>query len=164
MTKVTASMEKASQIPQGTRGTLKPSLLTLAQCHREMVEMQSRVLVVDGCREIRELLTDVLQNRGYAVSTAVDGYDAVLQFDRNKPDMLVTELTIPGMDGYDLCRIIRAISPMPIVVISASRRAEEVFGALKAGVDAFVSKPLDRGKVLAQVEALLSVNSGRAAN
>lgn len=123
--------------------------------------MNNKVLVVDDCRETRELVTEILENRGYEVSTAADGYGAVLQFESDRPDLLITELTMPGMDGYDLCRIIRAFSSMPIVILTAQRGVEEVLKALKAGADAFVPKPLDRGQFLVQIEALLTVNPSR---
>ena len=124
--------------------------------------MKNKVLVVDDCRETREYLTDILERRGYEVSVAEDGYDAVLQFELDRPDMLVTELTIPGMDGYDLCRIMRAFSSMPIVILTAQRGIKVVSQALKAGADAFVPKPLDCGKLLVEIEALLPVNPRRA--
>ncbi len=124
--------------------------------------MKNKVLVVDDCRETRELVTEILENQGYEVSTAADGYDAVLQFDLNRPDLLVTELTMQGMDGYDLCRIIRAFSSMPIVILTAQRGVEEVLKALKAGADAFVPKPMDRWKLFVEIEALLTVNPSRA--
>lgn len=124
--------------------------------------MKNKVLVVDDCRETRELVTDILENRGYEVSTAADGYDAVVQFELDKPDLLVTELAMPGMDGYDLCRIIRAFSSMPIVILTAQLDVEEVFKALKAGADAFVPKPLDLGKFMVEIRALLPVIPRRA--
>lgn len=119
--------------------------------------MKNKVLVVDDCRETREQVREILENRGCEVSTAADGYDAVLQFESDKPDLLITELKMPGMDGYDLCRIIRAFSSMPIVILTGQRGVEEVFKALKAGADAFVPRPLDEGKFLAEIEALLTV-------
>ena len=124
--------------------------------------MNNKVLVVNDCRETRELVTEVLETRGYEVATAADGYEAVLQFELDKPDLLVTELAMPGMHGYDLCRIVRASSSMPIVIVTAQRGVEEKFKALKAGADAFVPKPMDRGKLLVEIEALLTVNPGRA--
>ena len=100
-------------------------------------------------------MTEILENRGYEVSTAVDGFHAVLQFESDKPDLVIINLTMPGMNGYDLCRIIRAFSSMPIVILTAQRGVEEVFKALKAGADAFVPKLLERGEFLIEIEALL---------
>ena len=121
--------------------------------------IKNKVLVVDDCGETREHLKAILVRRGYEVSIAEDGYDAVLQFELDKPDLLVTELTMPGMDGYDLCRIIRAFSSIPIVILTAQRGTAEVLRALKAGADVFVPKPLDCGKFLVEIETVLPVNS-----
>lgn len=124
--------------------------------------MKPKILVVDDCCKTRGLVTEILETRGYQVATAADGYGAVLEFESNKPDLLITELTMTGMDGYDLCRIIRAFSSIPIVILTAQQGAEGVFRALKAGADAFVPKPLDHGELLVQIEALLAVNPRRA--
>ena len=120
--------------------------------------MQHKVLVVDDRQEIRELLADILKTRGYAVVTATNGYDALTQFALDRPDLLITDLTMPGMDGYELCRITRGISSVPIMVITAQLGHEEKSKALAVGADAFVTKPFDVGEFWSQVEALLNVN------
>ena len=120
--------------------------------------MQHKVLVVDDRQEIRDLLADILRTRGYQVSTATDGYDALTQFVLDRPDLLITDLTMPGMDGYELCRITRGISSVPIMVITAQLGAEERSKALAAGAGTFVTKPFDVGEFWSQVEALLNVN------
>ena len=118
--------------------------------------MQHKVLVVDDRQEIRDLLADILKARGYAVSAATDGYDALTQFALDWPDLLITDLTMPGMDGYELCRITRGISSVPIMVITAQLGAEERSKALAAGADVFVSKPFDVAEFWSQVEALVT--------
>lgn len=120
--------------------------------------MQHKVLVVDDRQEIRDLLADILKTRGYAVATATDGYDALTQFALDRPDLLITDLTMPGMDGYELCRITRGISSVPIMVITAQLGDEEKSKALAVGADAFVTKPFDLGEFRFQVEALLNGN------
>ena len=117
--------------------------------------MQHKVLVVDDRQEIRDLLADILKTRGYTVAAATDGYDALTQFALDRPDLLITDLTMPGMDGYELCRITRGISSVPILVISAQLGAEERSKAMAAGADALVSKPFDVGEFWSQVETLL---------
>jgi DNA-binding response OmpR family regulator len=118
--------------------------------------MRHKILVVDDTREIREFVADVLKIWGYEVSTAVDGYGAVDQFELDKPDMLITDLMMPRMDGYELCQIIRRSSSVPIVVMTALRGDEGAFEAFKAGADAFVPKPIDLGGFQIQVGALLT--------
>ena len=117
--------------------------------------MQHKILVVDDCPQIRKFVADTLKHRGYEVATADDGHGAILQFELDKPDLLITDLTMPRMDGYELCRIIRRSSSVPIVVMTAQRGVGEPLKALGAGADVFVLKPFDVGGFLAQVEALL---------
>ena len=118
--------------------------------------MQHKVLVVDDRQEIRDLLADILKTRGYAVAAATDGYDALTQFALDRPDLLITDLTMPGMDGYELCRITRGISSVPIMVITAQLGGDERSKALAAGADVLVSKPFDLGEFWSQVEALVT--------
>ena len=117
--------------------------------------MQHKILVVDDCRQIQEFVADILEHRGYEVTTADDGLGAVLQFEEDKPDLLITDLTMPVMDGHELCRTIRRLSSVPIVLMTARRGAEEPREALSAGADAFVLKPFGVRGFLAQVAALL---------
>lgn len=117
--------------------------------------MQHKVLVVDERQEIRDLLADILKTKGYAVAAATDGYDALTQFALDRPDLLITDLTMPGMDGYELCRITRGISSVPILVIGAQLGAEERSKAMAAGADALVCKPFDLGEFWSQVETLV---------
>ena len=121
--------------------------------------MEHKVLVVDDRQEIRDLLADILKTRGYQVSTATDGYDALTQFALDRPDLLITDLTMPGMDGYELCRITRGISSVPIMVVTAQLGSGARSKALAAGAGAFVTKPFDLGDFWSQVEAMLNVNS-----
>ena len=120
--------------------------------------MQHKILVVDDRQEIRDLLADILKTKGYAVAAATDGYDALTQFALDRPDLLITDLTMPGMDGYELCRITRGISSVPILVISAQLGAEERSKAMAAGADALVGKPFDLGEFWSQVETLLDTD------
>ena len=118
--------------------------------------MQHKILVVDDCPQIRKFVADTLKHRGYEVATADDGHGAILQFELDKPDLLITDLTMPRMDGYELCQIIRRSSSVPIVVMTALRGDEGAFEAFKAGADAFVPKPIDLGGFQIQVGALLT--------
>ena len=119
--------------------------------------MRHKILVVDDCREFRELILDYLERRGYEVSSAGDGYDAIEQFERDSPDLLITDLAMPGKNGMQLSQAIRRSSSVPIVVMSAHGAGwrSRVF---RSGADAFVSKPFDLAEFLAKIEALLKVN------
>ena len=117
--------------------------------------MKYKVLVVDDDRAIRLLTVDVLTRAGYEVSTATDGQDALEQFELLKPDLMITDLRMPGVDGYELCRTIRESSSVPILVLTVSAGSEAKCKALEAEANAFMRKPFELTELHAQVEALL---------
>jgi DNA-binding response OmpR family regulator len=115
--------------------------------------MQENVLVVDDHPEIRDLMVKILERRGYRVSTASDGHDALTQFALARPDLVITDLSMPGLNGYQLCRLIRGISSVPVLIMSAQKGVEEK--AYEMGADAFVSKPFDTEALWAEIDELL---------
>ena len=115
--------------------------------------MQENVLVVDDYPEIRDLMVKILERRGYRVSTASDGHDALTQFALARPDLVITDLSMPGLNGYQLCRLIRGISSVPVLIMSAQKGVEEK--AYEMGADAFVSKPFDMEALWAEIDELL---------
>lgn len=115
--------------------------------------MQENVLVVDDHPEIRDLMVEVLERRGYRASTASDGHDALTQFALARPDLVITDLSMPGLNGYQLCRLIRGISSVPVLIMSAQKGVEEK--AYEMGADAFVSKPFDMEALWAEIDELL---------
>jgi len=115
--------------------------------------MPQNVLVVDDQPEIRNLMVEILKKRGYQVSTASDGHDALTQFALARPDLVITDLTMPGLNGYQLCRLIRGISSVPVLVMSAQMGAEDM--AYRMGADAFIPKPFDLEDLWAEIEELL---------
>ena len=108
--------------------------------------MPQNLLVVDDQPEI-------LKKRGYQVSTASDGHDALTQFALARPDLVITDPTMPGLNGYQLCRLIRGISSVPVLVMSAQMGAEDM--AYRMGADAFIPKPFDLEELWAEIEKLL---------
>ena len=115
--------------------------------------MQENVLVVDDHPEIRDLMVKILERRDYRVSTASDGHDALTQFALARPDLVITDLSMPGLNGYQLCRLIRGISSVPVLIMSAQKGVEEK--VYEMGADAFVSKPFDMEALWAEIDELL---------
>ena len=120
--------------------------------------MQQQILIVDDCDEIRKCMSEVLKRSGYEVVTAVDGHDALAQFALVRPDLLVTDLEMPRMDGFELCRKLRAFSSVPIIVVTAQLSGDESIKAFEAGANACLSKPFDLGEFAAQVRRLLNMD------
>ena len=115
--------------------------------------MQKNVLVVDDHPEIRDLMVKILERRGYRASTASDGHDALTQFALARPDLVITDLSMPGLNGYQLCRLIRGISSVPVLIMSAQKGVEEK--AYEVGAGVFVSKPFDMEALWAEIDELL---------
>ena len=126
--------------------------------------MQPQILIVDDCDAIREAMAAVFKTRGYEVATAVDGQDALAKFELVRPDLLVTDLAIPRMDGFELCRKLRGVSSVPIIVVASQVGGEESIKAIEAGANAYLSRPFDLAELTAQVRRLLNLNKEYTSN
>jgi two-component system KDP operon response regulator KdpE len=118
-----------------------------------MSEQQTRVLVVEDDPEISRALALNLSARGYQVSTAADGGDALDQAAAGAPDVIVLDLGLPDLDGMDIIRAIRAYSRTPIVVLSGRTSSGDKVDALEAGADDYVTKPFNVNELVARLRA-----------
>jgi two-component system, OmpR family, KDP operon response regulator KdpE len=123
----------------------------------------SRVLVVDDEPQITRVLRTVLTSHGYQVKTAGEGESALSSFGDWKPELVITDLYMPHMDGVELCKRIRASSNVPIIVLSVKGEERAKVEALDAGADDYVTKPFGADELLARVRAMLRrANAGEA--
>jgi len=113
----------------------------------------TRVLVVDDEPQILRGLRTNLVARGYAVDTAPDGEAALDLAARHRPDIVILDLGLPGIDGVDVIRGLRTWTAAPIIVLSAREQEAEKVEALDAGADDYVTKPFGMGELLARVRA-----------
>src|SRR5205809_8083297 len=120
----------------------------------ETVE-RSRVLVVDDEPQITRVLRTVLTSQGYQVRTAAEGEAALSDFKEWSPELVITDLYMPHMDGVELCRRIRALSAVPIIVLSVKGEERSKVEALDSGADDYVTKPFGIDELLARVRAAL---------
>ena len=119
------------------------------------------ILVVDDLPQNVRLLRAVLEPRGYAVAGASSGEDALARVAGGDVDLVLLDVLMPGMDGYEVCRRLRAdpaTAFVPVVMITASGEQEKR-RALDAGADDFVTKPFDQAELLARVRSLLRVKA-----
>ena len=117
--------------------------------------MAERVLVVDDEAQITRVLRTALSAQGYDVRTANDAEDAMLLFEEWPPDLVVTDLMMPGISGVELCRRVRTKGSTPIIVLSVRDQERSKIEALDAGADDYVTKPFSIQELLARVRAHL---------
>ena len=120
----------------------------------------SRVLVVDDEPQITRVLRTVLSSQGYQVRTASEGESALTSFTEWRPELVITDLYMPHMDGIELCRRIRAMSNVPIIVLSVKGEERTKVEALDSGADDYVTKPFGIDELLARVRAALRRGAG----
>lgn len=117
--------------------------------------MADRILVVDDEAQITRVLRTALSAHGYDVRTANDPEEALITFEEWLPDLVVTDLMMPGMSGIDLCRSIRKQAATPVLVLSVRDQERSKVEALDAGADDYVTKPFSIQELLARVRAHL---------
>jgi two-component system KDP operon response regulator KdpE len=120
------------------------------------------VLVVDDEPQITRVLRTVLASQGYQVQTAPEGQSALNTFTEFRPELVITDLFMPHMDGLELCRRIRAVSNVPIIVLSVKGEERSKVEALDSGADDYVTKPFGIDELLARVRATLRRSGGDA--
>lgn len=120
----------------------------------ETVE-SSRVLVVDDEPQITRVLKTVLSSHGYQVRTAAEGESALVNFKEWSPELVITDLYMPHMDGVELCRRIRELSTVPIIVLSVKGEEKTKVDALDSGADDYVTKPFGMDELMARVRVAL---------
>jgi two-component system response regulator MtrA len=121
-----------------------------------------RVLVVDDDPSLAEMLSIVLRGEGLSVSVVSDGDRALQAFDDVKPDLVLLDLMLPGTDGIDVCRQIRAESGTPIVMLTARGDTIDVVVGLESGADDYIIKPFKPKELVARMRARLRRNDAAA--
>jgi len=117
--------------------------------------MKKTILVVDDEPKITRLAQDYLEKSGFAVLTSGDGQQALAIIRQERPDLIVLDLMLPGLDGLDVCRAIRRESDVPIIMLTArAEEADQLIG-LELGADDYITKPFSPRALVARVRALL---------
>ena len=122
-----------------------------------------KILIVDDVPRLRDLLRLALERAGHAVATAGDGHAALIAATRDGPDLVILDVGLPEMDGFETCRRIRATSEVPILFLTArDDEIDRVLG-LELGADDYVTKPFSPREVVARVRAILKRAGGAQA-
>ena len=122
--------------------------------------MAISVLVVEDDRNIAELLQMYLEKEGYAVTVAADGGQGLAKFRAIRPDLVLLDVMMPVMDGWAVCKAIRAEGKTPVIMLTAKGETDDKVSGLKAGADDYITKPFEMREVLARIEAVLRRSSG----
>ena len=122
--------------------------------------MAISVLVVEDDRNIAGLLQMYLEKEGYAVTVAYDGGQGLQKFRSIKPDLVLLDVMMPVMDGWAVCRTIRAESQTPVIMLTAKSETDDKVQGLRAGADDYITKPFEMKEVLARIEAVLRRSTG----
>ena len=122
----------------------------------------ARILVVDDQRANSEMLAEVLRSRGYDVVIAADGESALEQVGKTRPDIVISDILMPGADGYELCGRLRAqpaTALLPVILVTSLDAQVERVKGLEVGADDFLSKPVNWQELFARVQSLLRVKN-----
>ena len=117
--------------------------------------MARSVLVVEDDKNIQNLLQLYLEKEGYAVTIAGDGGLGLSKFRAIKPDLVLLDVMMPVMNGWDVCKAIRAESRTPVIMLTAKGELDDKINGLKAGADDYITKPFEMRELIARIEAVL---------
>ena len=114
-----------------------------------------KILIVDDEENICELLRLYLEKEGYAVAVITNGSDAINAFNTEKPDLVLLDIMLPGLDGWQICREIRKTSGVPIIMLTAKSETFDKVLGLELGADDYITKPFEPKEVIARIKAVL---------
>lgn len=120
--------------------------------------MKAKILVVDDDPDLTNLVRSILEAEDYMVYSAESGEEALGEVPKLRPDLIILDIILPGIDGYNICKILKTddhTSPIPIIILSIRSSVEDRIMGLNIGADDYITKPFDPGELAARVEAVL---------
>lgn len=114
-----------------------------------------QILVVEDDRRLAEAITHYLRHCGYEVRTVGDGLAALIEVAESPPDLIVLDLMLPGMDGWEVCRRLRPVSRVPIIILTAKTAEDDRVAGLRLGADDYIPKPFSMKELEARIQAVL---------
>ncbi len=120
--------------------------------------MKAKILVVDDDPDLTNLVRSILEAEDYMVYSAESGEEALGEVPKLRPDLIILDIMLPGIDGYNICKTLKTddhTSPIPIIILSIRSSVEDRIMGLNIGADDYITKPFDPGELAARVEAVL---------
>jgi chemotaxis protein histidine kinase CheA/ActR/RegA family two-component response regulator len=147
-----------AQLERAARSALRGASSDVNAALRRRMQLQrTRVLVVDDALSVRRAMQQLLQDGGYEVTTAIDGFDALIKLEQTQPHIMLTDLEMPNLNGLDLTRRVRAMpefAALPVIMITSRATEKHKDMAVQAGVDEYLSKPYQDADLLAHIRRL----------
>lgn len=125
------------------------------QASQDIGSQRRRVLIVDDEATVREVVGQYLEIEGYSVLSASDGVEALRVAAATPPDLVILDLTLPGMDGLEVCRRLRAVSAVPILMLTARADDTDKLEGFHVGTDDYLTKPFNPRELVARVQAIM---------
>lgn len=122
--------------------------------------MTQKILIIDDEPEVRFILKLLLQQAGYQVVIAADGKEGLARVRRDCPDLVLLDVTMPVMDGWKVCRVLREVTDVPIIMLTVLGEEEQIAEGLYLGADDYVVKPWSNQELLARIRAVLRRSKG----
>lgn len=144
-------MFKIKYIIDGKRGTIS---FLLNKYYLEDIMATGKILIVDDDKNICELLRLYIEKEGFTASMCYDGETAIEEFDRFAPDLMLLDIMLPGLDGWQVCREIRKKSDKPIIMLTAKGEVFDKVLGLELGADDYIVKPFETKEVIARINAV----------
>lgn len=119
------------------------------------MDKQQTVLIADDEAQIREILKIYFAKEGFKVIEAADGAEAIMQTQAGKPDIIILDIMMPVLDGLEVCKQVRKISDIPIIMLTAKDEDDDRILGLETGADDYITKPFNNREVVARVKAVL---------
>src|SRR5699024_9249647 len=128
---------------------------------RTAIMAATKILIADDDKNICELLRLYLAKEGYETILAYDGEQAIQAAEKEKPDMILLDVMMPGKDGWEVCREVRKMGNTPVIMLTAKGETYDKILGLELGADDYVVKPFDTKEVVARIKAVLRRCSGQ---
>jgi len=124
-----------------------------------MAAKRNRILIVEDEESLLKLESIILTSKGYQVTGCSDGASALDEIARNPPDLVILDIMLPGMDGFEVCRRIRShpeSSRVPVIMLSARKNSQDIERGTQAGAEAYITKPFKSAQLISTIEQILS--------